>query len=65
MTARKYADLYKASSAPKADEAAKDKALVSELIKALQGKIKDPELARKAAEILSEWVNKNSSDKKK
>lgn len=61
MTARKYANLYKASSQPDKDEAATNKAMVQELIKALQGKIKDPELARKAAEILSEWVNKSSS----
>lgn len=61
MTARKYANLYKASSQTDKDEAATNKAMVQELIKALQGKIKDPELARKAAEILSEWVNKSSS----
>ncbi len=61
--AKKYADLYKASSAPKVDEADKQKVL--DLIKALQGNLKDPALAKKAAQILSEWVNKNSSDQKK
>lgn len=61
--AKKYADLYKTSSAPKADEG--DKKMVLDLIKALQGNLKDPALAKKAAQILSEWVNKNSSDKKK
>lgn len=61
--AKKYADLYKTSSAPKADEADKQKVL--DLIKALQGNLKDPELAKKAAQILSDWVNKNTSDQKK
>ena len=61
--AKKYADLYKASSAPKADEAALEKKQVMDLIKVLQGNLKDPELAKKAAQILSEWVNKNSSNK--
>ena len=68
MTAKKYKKLYNSSggakqsaSASKAEEAKKnnaDKQVIEQLQKLIGQKLKDPNMAKKAAQVISEMLNK-------
>ncbi|MBT3585405.1 MAG: hypothetical protein HN509_10905 [Halobacteriovoraceae bacterium] len=69
MGVKKVLPLFKGEQKKNSDSdcslATENKLIVENLIKTIQSKIKDPEMAKKAAQLISELVKEKTNSKKK